>query len=119
MKVVIEDIPKGLVYLSMPFNDKDSGVMYRRMVQFWKTAGELISAGVHVVSPMSMEPTLRYSDMTTNWESWANYANALIAASEEVWVMQLDGWDKSSGVAGEILYAREHGKQVRFLEFGK
>lgn len=116
MTIKIDDIPKGLVYLSMPYSHADSGVVYRRMVTFWKIAHQLIDMGVHVISPMSMEPGLEYTDRGSDWATWQTYCNALMDASEEIWVMTLDGWEQSAGVTGEIEYAKQHGKQVRFLD---
>lgn len=111
----IENVPEGLVYLSMPYTHSDPSVRELRMETFWVAAAKLIDLGVHAISPMSMEPTLDYSSRGDDWSTWQLYCNSLMAASDEIWVLKMEGWEKSLGVAGEIAYAREHGKPVRYL----
>jgi hypothetical protein len=51
----------------------------------------------------------------TTWEAWGKHCRDLIERSDEVWVLQYDGWDTSVGVRGEIEHAELHGKPVAFV----
>lgn len=108
--------PKGLVYLSIPYSHPSPAVVSERMKNFWIAMARLIDHGVHVISPMTAEPTLQYSNRKGDWDTWQIYCNALMDVSEEIWVLTLDGWDQSSGVEGEIQYAFKHRKPVRYLD---
>ena len=106
----------SLIYLSIPYSHPDQSIRTGRMAAFWKACAHLIEHEYHVVSPMSMEPALKHlPNNQADWNTWEKYCVDLLSASEEVWVLQLEGWDKSQGVQGEIDYAKELNKTVRYL----
>lgn len=44
------------------------------------------------------------------WEAWwGQHCRALIEKCDALWVLQMDGWDTSTGVAGELKHADQHG----------
>ena len=42
-----------------------------------------------------------------NTEFWLEFCRVFVRAAEEVYVLDMDGWDKSGGVADEIHEAKE------------
>jgi Domain of unknown function (DUF1937). len=110
------EIPKGLVYLSIPYSDKSKLVVRRRMEVFNQITLKLLSMGVHVVSPMLVEHLLTDTDIEITYDRWSEYCETMMNSCDELWVIQVEGWDKSTGVKAEIEYAKKTKKAVAFLE---
>ncbi len=109
-------IPKGLVYLSIPYSDKSKLVVRRRMEVFNQVTLKLLSMGVHVVSPMLVEHILTGTDIEITYDRWTEYCEVMMDSCAELWVIQVKGWDKSTGVKAEIEYAKTLKKNVVYLE---
>ena len=73
------------------------------------------------IAPMIQDYQLLPYMPTTEatWADWGQHCRALIERCDEVWVIQLDGWDTSVGVKGEIEHARKHSKPEVYLHFGE
>lgn len=54
-------------------------------------------------------------DFPVNFEYWQERNHAFIDACDEVWILKMDDWDKSKGVADEIEYAMKTHKPVRMV----
>jgi hypothetical protein len=50
-----------------------------------------------------------------NWEFWEAQDRRLLQACDELWVLTLDGWQRSIGVRAEIKIAEALGKPVRLV----
>ncbi len=50
------------------------------------------------------------------WADWGRHCREIIERSDQVWVLEYDGWDTSVGVAGEIAHANKHGVPVLNLK---
>ncbi len=46
---------------------------------------------------------------------WQRINHQAIDLSSALWVLMLPGWEKSQGIADEIAYAKEKGKNIVFL----
>ena len=53
--------------------------------------------------------------LPSDWESWKRIDTAFISCCKELWVIMLDGWDESTGVAAEVKIAKELGIPVRYI----
>jgi precorrin-6x reductase len=65
------------------------------------------------VSPLSKHFILPYGDLPGDWEYWENYSVQLLKRCDAVFVItDIQGWEKSTGVQGEITAAKELGIPV-------
>lgn len=108
---------RKVIYLASPYSHTDPDVVKQRVRDFAITAARLESEGdVHVVSAMFNHMLLEHATLPSDWEFWKSYSLTILDRADAVYVLQLDGWEKSSGVAGEIEHARNTGKPVVFLD---
>lgn len=70
------------------------------------------------IAPMIQDyQLLRYMpSVEATWQDWGKHCRCLIERSDEVWILELEGWDTSVGVAGEIEHAQKHGVPVVYLK---
>jgi nucleoside 2-deoxyribosyltransferase len=93
---------RKVVYLAAPYSDPDPRVIEERMEQFCRTDSVLIKKGFSTVSPLYKHFMLKYCDLPGDWEYWRNYSLELLERSDALFILELDGWDKSTGVTHEI-----------------
>jgi hypothetical protein len=55
-------------------------------------------------------------DTKPTWKEWSHRCKALIAVSDEVWVLKYPEWNCSIGVAEEIEFAINSGVAVRYID---
>lgn len=69
------------------------------------------------ISPMVQDyQLLEFMPGTTaTWVDWGKHCKALIERSDEIWVLMYEGWDTSTGVAGEIEHAKLNEKPVKYV----
>lgn len=124
MKKVKEKVIKKtkefkLVYLASPYSHKDPKVMFKRYTAVTKAAAKLMQMyDVVFFLPITQSHHMvkLNSNMNGGWNYWKGVDLFMISRSDEVWVLQLDGWKESVGVTAEIEYAREQGIRVRYFE---
>lgn len=58
---------------------------------------------------------LHVDAMSGGWDFWKGQDLPKLDRCDELWVVQLDGWDTSTGVKGEVEYMREQGKPIKFI----
>lgn len=104
-----------MIYLASPYSHSDPAVMEERFDAACKAAGYLMTQGHHVFSPIAQcHPiAMRTPGMPTDWQFWKAYDEQVIAACDELWVLMLDGWQESRGVAAEKEIAFRLGKPIR------
>lgn len=94
---------KSLVYLASPYSHPSLEVEEARFQAACQAAGHLMRAGVHVFSPIAhTHPIKLVASLPGSWDYWRDYDESMLSACRALVVLQLEGWDLSSGVAGEI-----------------
>lgn len=105
-----------LTYLASPYNHADPAIMEARRSAVCRKAGELIAAGVPVISPIAHNvAVIREVGGDTGWDRWQAQDLAMLSVCGKVAVLRLPGWEQSKGVAAEIAAAREMGKPIEYL----
>jgi hypothetical protein len=106
-----------IIYFASPYSDKNQDVVNQRVELTNKTVAKLVAEGNVVISPIVYGHTLlKYHDMPSDWEFWKNFCQSFLLKCEEMIVFKIDGWDKSSGVNGEIEIAQKMGIKITYLE---
>lgn len=101
----------SLVYLASPYTHKDHKV---RMGRYWATlefVERLLLERHPVFSPIvygyPLEAAIGYC-----YKSWQAFNDAMLDKADRLFVLTLDGWEASAGVAHEI----SHWERRCFLE---
>jgi nucleoside 2-deoxyribosyltransferase len=104
------------VYLAAPFSHPDPAVRKVRFDAACQTAAALIRSGIHVFSPLSHSCAIALYGLPTAWSFWESFDRRMLAACDELVVLQLDGWRESRGVQAEIDLAIELDLPIRYLD---
>ncbi len=82
-----------------------------------KATARLLKEGMIVYSPIvhCHNMAIMY-DLPGNFEFWQWYNEGMIRAAEELYVLRLEGWDRSAGVSHEIKFARSLDYAITFID---
>jgi hypothetical protein len=108
----------NIIYLACPYTDKDPKVRLSRFELATAAAATLVRRGFIVFSPITMthplDVVLAGCD-TLGSDFWVQFDRAFMDKCSEIVVLQIEGWDHSSGVRREIEYFKQCGKRVSFM----
>ena len=106
-----------LIYLASPYSHKDPKVSVERFSATCLAAAHLFNCGFHVFSPIAhCHPIKVLADIDGSWGFWKNYALNMLQRCDELYVLKLDGWTDSIGVATEAKIASELGKPISYMD---
>lgn len=107
-----------LIYLASPYSHPDEQIKAYRFFRACEATARLQDEGHLVFSPIVhahylVPYTAKQGGAFSDWEA---LDKAFIDRCDEVWVLEIDGWQESKGVTAEIAYARSKAKPVRFVD---
>lgn len=106
----------GLIYLASPYSHEDTAIRDERFNIVCRVAARLMAQGHLIFSPIAhTHPIAMAGELPTGWDFWQKYDHAHLDAAAQVWVLRIDGWDRSTGVKAEIDYAMSKGKPVAYI----
>lgn len=100
-----------MIYLASPYSHPDPQVMEFRFDQVCRVAGKIMAEqGIVVYSPIAHNhPIAVRINLPRGWDFWEKFDTETLTACKEIWVLKLDGWDTSKGVAAEVQIAKKLG----------
>jgi len=108
---------KKIIYLCVPYSHKSKKVREHRAMQADLVAARLMEMGHIVFSPIShshrIEPFVRGR---SRLNFWLEQDQPFLEIADEVAILKLDGWDKSKGIAHEMLVAERLNKPIFYIE---
>lgn len=104
-----------MIYLASPYSHPDPAIRQQRYEAVCIAAAALMRNGVYVFSPIAHSHGIAAHGLGLDWAAWAKYDRDMLGRCDALWVLILDGWDASTGIAGEIEIAAEFVKPVRYL----
>lgn len=108
-----------MIYLASPYSHPDPVVRQERFEAVCRAAAELIRRGYLVFSPIAHSHSIAKHGLPLDWGYWERHDRRLLAACDELWVLQLAGWQQSRGVQAEMTIARAAGKPIRFISMAQ
>lgn len=106
------------IYLAGPYTHSNKDIMTIREKELSLVAARLLATGYLVFSPITQAVPLTntHVQLPHTWEFWEKLDFSFIKDwANEVWVLNLTGWEQSVGVTAEITYAQELGIPVKLL----
>ena len=80
---------------------------------------QMLMDGYKVFSPiLHCHEMSILKEMPKNFDFWRNLDFNYIDHCDKVFVLKMDGWDRSEGIAAEIAHAEFIGKSVTYIDFG-
>jgi nucleoside 2-deoxyribosyltransferase len=114
---------KKLIYLASPYSSTDPQVVLDRVDATAQALARLIESGELVFSPIIHSHPIAHlvsfsalNHTEGELSGWMKFDFDFISKCDEVWVLQLDGWEQSRGIAAEIEYAESQQKPVRYIQ---
>ncbi len=110
---------KKLIYLASPYSNRNPFVRLSRFQAVCDAVAEMMHAGIMVYSPIAHTHSIAaHGGLPKGYEFWREFDERLIRACDELWVLKLEGWEKSHGTLEELTYARKCGKACAHIEPG-
>ena len=106
----------GIVYLAAPYSHDDPAVKQQRFDLINQVAAHFMNDGLTIFSPISMSHPIAKYGLPTDWDFWCNCDTKFIKASCELMVLQLPGWQESTGVTAEIEIANALDIPVTYID---
>jgi nucleoside 2-deoxyribosyltransferase len=102
------------IYMASPYTHSDKTVMETRYQLALDGCSKLIGMGFCPISPIAQShPVANKHDMGLSFDTWENIDYAMIDMCDELWILDIDGVDESSGVRKELIYALSKRKPIR------
>ncbi len=106
-----------MIYLACPFRHTDPKVQRKRCAATHYFAAQLALGGKHVFSPLTHnELLIDIINDAVPGEHWMQFDLAILAICKSLYVLKMEGWELSKGVAREIAFAKEHGIPVHEID---
>lgn len=102
-----------MIYLASPYTSTNAEVLNERYNEAVKATAFYIKQGFVVFSPIVHSHWL---ELPIDFEFWHDYDMAIIAKCVELWILAIDGWDRSKGVIEERLKAQSSRKPVFIIK---
>ena len=107
-----------LVYLASPLTHPDAAVRRERSLAVARACGWFMNnrrdlfffSPIAYAEPIAAECTLPYE-----WHFWAEIDECMISRCEEIWVLAIPGFKKSTGINAERKIAERLGLPCRFV----
>lgn len=105
-----------MIYLASPYSSDDEGLVHTRVRQTLHFTARKIMLGHVIFSPIVYTSTFAnaYSFGTTA-EDWEHFNTEMMKKANELWVLQLNGWEFSKGVRHEISFFAARGISPRYF----
>ena len=104
------------IYLASPYSHKHFLIRKMRFDDVCQRAADLMQDGHVVFSPIAhSHPISQWLDNPNDSDFYLKQDLALLPFFDEMWVLTLDGWRESKGIAREIEYANKLGIKVKYI----
>jgi len=108
---------RPLVYLACPYTHPDGSMRQQRYLAATRAAVVLTQKGLFVFSPIThSHPMAQCSELPGTWEFWRDIDRAFISCCHTMYVLRLEGWEDSRGVAEEVAIAGGFGIKVDYID---
>jgi hypothetical protein len=91
-----------LIYVAAPYSAPDPATIAGRMAAFEQAVADLLRAGDFPISPLMNHTILGRHSIPGDWTFWQHYSRRLLARCDLLLVVDLPGWETSTGVQSEI-----------------
>lgn len=103
-----------MLYLASPYFHDDFTVMQQRFEAAVAAVAHFTEKGQVVYSPIAhFHPVAMTHNLPRGFDFWRKINFAMIDHADSLFVLQLDGWLDSKGVAAEVKYAE--GLRIRVV----
>ena len=114
---------KPIVYLGCPYsldNTANEKERDKRHAQVTRCANILFRTGLNVYSPVTMHHQIqKHKPVKMTTREWLHLDFEYLSHSPLLFVLKLEGWEKSLGLLSEIEFAKERKIPIVYIEPNK
>lgn len=108
------------IYLASPYTHKIKQTMNDRYRAVAAVTAAYLRSGLFVYAPIVHCHELAvHHALPRDFEFWKAYNYAMLQPASDLHILQLKGWDESTGVSAEIKRARELNIPITYVEPNK
>lgn len=108
-----------VIYLASPYSHPDKEVRQQRFEEACRVQAELLHLHGNTcafIGPIAMTHSIAMlSELPTDWQFWKRHDETLLSRCDELWVIMMEGWHSSVGVAAEIKFAYDNNIPVVYV----
>jgi len=104
-----------ITYLAIPYSHEDKRIEEMRFEIANFVASALMKTGEIVFSPISHTHPMVKHGLPGDWEYWKCQDTTFLNVCSRFKVVQIEGWNKSTGVGGETEHMKERGINVEYV----
>ena len=109
------DPSDGLWYLASPYSHELPEVREERFHLACRASAGLMKRGWLIFSPIAHTHPIAQHGLPKGWDFWEKYDIQFLNACVGIIVLQIDGWEASKGIEGELRMMDAAGKAVRYM----
>jgi len=105
------------IYLASPYSSTVKAVCNDRFQATCKAAAKLMREGYNIFSPIAhSHPVSQHIGNHLDHNFWLEQDLSFLDSwADEMWVLMIDGWEESEGIAAEIKRAEIIGLPVKYI----
>jgi hypothetical protein len=112
-----EGCPAEYVYLASPYSHHDAAVRALRFLEAERCSHWLLLRRNWNYSPIVYCHLMAQKfGLPTDFAYWQDLNRAMLVYSRAMYILTIDGWRNSTGIAGEREFAEGEGILVRYIE---
>lgn len=101
---------EGFIYLASPYSHPSPWIRERRYLEAMECMTFYLKQGHAVYSPIvHCHELAKIADLPRDAGFWESYNFKMLAASRELWILLIDGWQDSKGCKAEMAEAERLG----------
>jgi hypothetical protein len=107
-----------LIYLAGPYSHKSEEVRQERVNRFSEALAFFSNTteNLCIYSPIvHWHEVAKLHKLRHDFSYWMQQDFHMINLSTAMWILKIDGWDKSYGLSQEIEFARDKNKEIFFV----
>ena len=105
-----------MIYLASPYTHYKPAVMQQRFAAVRAATAALLARGEIVYAPIVHGHAIASAhELPDDHEFWMRHCLAMLERADNLYVLQIDGWDTSRGVRAEIDWWKKHRKGIRIV----
>lgn len=105
----------AMIYLASPYSHPSKNVREHRYLMARGFTLWALRNSLAIFSPIVYGKDME-QQIGMNFEAWQILNDSMVKVCPQFWVLTLDGWEESKGVAHEIELARSLGRSIVYAE---
>lgn len=106
-----------MIYLASPYTHENPEIVKQRVNIAGQVSAKLLELGIHSISPVVYgQALIEHGQMTdSSWDYWGKFCGDIMDICDQMYILDIDGWNDSKGIIGETDYMKILGKPVLLL----